>query len=163
MSRKRDQINVKVDRKTKELIKEKYGHGALTEIVRKELERKAHGGHGTELEKVKLELRELRNKREELKKEKAAIDADINTVELKIERRETDLERLINEGDAYQAVLETIESMMHENGMHVDPGHGQVEKAANVGGCAPEDVINDLKDRNEELPDEQFEPKQVGR
>lgn len=158
-----EQIHVRVPKDTKDLIKDKYGHGALTEIVREELERKAHGGQTDEISKVKDRLRGLRDERQELQKEKSAVEADLNTVEMKIERSETDLERLINEGDAYQAVLETIESMMHENGMHVDPGHGQVDKAAKVGGCAPQDVIADLKERNPELPKQQFKPKEVRR
>jgi len=153
-----EQVNVEVPAETKEVAKRKLEHGGITRVVREALSRVAHGEETTERERVKDNLQDLRDKKRQKINERNNLDNEIAELETQIERAENRLEELEDKVGEYEGMLQVIESTMHENGMHVDPGHGRVKDAAQVGNCTPEDVIADLQDRNPDLPDKQFRP-----
>jgi chromosome segregation ATPase len=157
MSDEMAQINVRVPERTKELAKNELGHGGLTQLVRKEMERVAHGGDVTEKNRIQDRLEKLRDERQELKTERNQINDRLDDVERKIERAESELDAIRNKEGEYEGALQVIEDQMHEKGMRVWEGHGQVEDVALLGDCDPVDVVADLKERNPDLPKEQFE------
>jgi len=57
--------------------------------------------------------------------------------------------------DKYETSLEMLEETLRDGG-HVFEDHGQVMKAAKIGGKEAEDVIRELKERNPSVPDHAF-------
>jgi len=152
-----EQVNVQVPKRTKELAKEKLEHGGLTRVIRESLSRVAHGEETTERERVKDHLKELRDEKREKLSERNRIDDQIAELEVKIERAESRLEELEDKVGEYEGMLQVIEHLMHDEGMHVYPGHSRIQDAAQTGNCTAEDVVADLKERNPDLDDEMFE------
>lgn len=153
------QINVKVPERTKELAKEELEHGGLTRVVQETLSRIAHGEETTERQRVLDHLEELRDEKREKIQDRNQLDAEIEDLEVKIERAEKRLDELEDKMGEYEGMLQMMESQMHENDLHVDPGHGKIRDAAKKAGCDPSDVIDDLRERNPDLPESQFEAK----
>jgi len=155
-----EQINVKVPARTKELAKQRLEHGGITRVVRESLTRVAHGEEASEKERVKDHLEELRDERRELKNERNQIDDKLDELDVKIERAEDRLDELRDKEGEYEGALQMIESAIRgedrERPMNVFVGHGQVEHAAELANCSQEDVIEDLKERNPNLPDSRF-------
>lgn len=60
--------------------------------------------------------------------------------------------------EAFEEKLEAIENELRE-GCHVFPEHGMVEDASTLRGIDPEEVIDLLKERNPDIPAQQFEAK----
>lgn len=155
----REQVHVKVDSRTKKLAKDRLGHGGISELVRTELQRVAHGEEATERERIKSQLAELREKREGLTSERNRINDKLDDIERRIERAEDQLDSIRDKQGEYEGALQVIEQQMAEEGHHVFEGHGQIKDAAEMADCEPADVIEDLKERNPDLPPEQFKQK----
>jgi chromosome segregation ATPase len=151
-----EQINVEVPARTKELAKDQLEHGGLTRVIREKLTQIAHGEEASEIERVKDQLHELRDERRDLKRERHDIDQQLEKVDVKIERAENKLDELRDKEGEYEGALQMIEEEMHNEGMCVFEGHGRIKNAADIGDCTQQDVINDLKERNPDLPQEQF-------
>lgn len=154
-----DQINVRVPAETKELAKRKLDHGGLTRVVRERLMEIAHGAEITEKARLKQHLEELREERRELKRRRADIDDRLEELEGKIARAEDRLDSIRDREGEYEGALQMLEAEMHDTGMHVFEDHAKVQEAALVGQCSPEDVLDDLRERNPNLPEEQFAPR----
>lgn len=151
------QINVKVPRDTKELAKKQLDHGGLSERVRQELEWIAHGEEVSEKKRLKDRLEDLRSDRQEKKVERANLDREIDELNRKIERVEDQLDSLRDKEGEYEGALQMIEESMREDGMRVFEGHGQIKEAASIGDCSQQTVIQDLQERNGDLPEGRFE------
>lgn len=154
MNEDMEQLHVKVPEDVKRRAKSKLPHGGLSDLVRDTLKRAADGN--AERYKLREELTDLRDEREELKQERAAIDRKLTDITRKIERKEEKLEQHTDPNDEYKGYLQSLLEDMQEYGMRVDPGHGKVQKAANMIGKTPEAVIQDMEEMAEEMPDSQF-------
>lgn len=150
------QVNVKVPKRTKERAKKQLDHGGITRLVKEQLQRVAHGEKVTEIERTKDHLEDLRDERRDLKNERQDIENKLEDLEVKIERAENRLDDLRDRQGEYEGALRMISDTMQEEGMRVDPGHGMIQSAAEAGDCTPEDVVDDLKDRNPDLSDDMF-------
>lgn len=151
----RDQIHVKVNRQTKELAKEKLGHGGLSRAVRQTLERIAHGQEVSERQRIEDRLETLRDERQEKRLKRNQLDNELDEINRKIERAESELDALRDKEGEYEGALQMLEDSLHD-GMNVFPEHAQVKEAAAIGECKPRDVIDDLRERNPDLPSERF-------
>lgn len=151
------QLVVEVPKNTKEVAKRNLEYGGLSREVRHTLARIAHGEETAELQRVKDNLEDLRDQREEYKRKRDEIENELSDVERKIERNEQKLSRLRDMESEYEGRLMSIEDQMIQDGMRVFPDHGQILSVAQEYGQEPLDVINDLKERNPDLPDEQFQ------
>lgn len=151
-----EQINVNVPKRTKEVAKKKLEHGGITRVVREQLSRVAHGDEVSEFERVRDKLNELRDERRELISEREQIEDELDQLEREIERAEQRLDELRDKKGEYEGVLKTIEELMRENGLRIDPGNGHVENAAKAGNCDPVDVVKDLEARNPEMDADRF-------
>lgn len=157
MSGDKAQINVKVPKETKRLAKNKLGHGGLSDEIRDTLKRIAHGEVNAEKDRVKDRLEELRDKREDEKRKKANIETKLSDINRKIERLENKLDSIRDKEGEYKGMLQMIESDYIEQGRNVFPEHKIIQDASEKANCSGEDVIKDLKDRNPNVPTEQFE------
>ncbi len=151
-----EQINVEVPSRTKELAKQELEHGGLTRVIREKLTQIAHGEEVSEIERVKDQLQELRDERRKLKHESYDIDQQLEKLDVQIERAENKLDQLRDKVGEYEGALRMLEEQMQNEDMSVFEGHGRIENAAEIGECSQQDVIDDLKSRNPDLPDSQF-------
>lgn len=150
-----DQINVDVDGDAKELAKDKLGHGGLSRVVRERIEEIAYGEEVSKHTRLEQRLQSLREQKDELRAQRREVDAEIEDVEQEITRIEEQLSHLDKREDKYDAALEMLEETLAEGG-RVFPDHGQVIRAARIGGVDEEHVIADLQERNPSVPEHAF-------
>lgn len=155
MSKFDDQLNVQVDGSAKDAAKEKLDHGELSQRIRELVDQIAFGEEVSKHTRYEQRLRNLREKKDELRSKRRQIETEIEDVEQEITRIEEQLSHLDKREDKYTAALEMLEETLAEGG-RVFPGHGQVQRAAHIGGLEPDDVIADLQDRNPSVPEHAF-------
>jgi len=151
-----ERVTAEVPKRDKEIAKAKLDHGGISREIRKTITRIAHGVEISERERLKEDIETWRDQRRKKVHEKQSIENEIDEYNVKIERAENQLDELRDKQGEYEGALQMVEDDMHEHGMSVWPDHGKIEHAASLGGCNPKDVINDLQDRNPDLPTEQF-------
>lgn len=149
------QINFTVDEDAKELAKERLDHGELSNQLRQTIREIAFGEDISKRAKLQDRLDNLKDRRDELKRQKEEIESELDEITSKIERVDNRLSELETKEDAYQGALEMLEDQLM-SGTHIDPNHGQVKKAAHLGEKEPDDVIQDLKERNPSVPEYAF-------
>lgn len=154
----RSQVNFTVDRDAKELAKEKLDHGELSTELRETVQRIAFGEEISKRERAHKRLAELREQKDELRAQKREVEAEIEEVEGDIARLEERLDSMERREDKYEATLELLEETLYAGG-RVFEEHGQVMKAAKIGGVDVEDVIDELKERNPSIPDHAYTQK----
>lgn len=155
-------VTFNADPKTWEKAKSKTEHGELSERFREELNAIAHGVEISEQERVSDLLKEKRKDKRDKQREITDLQKDVDEIEREIERLEDRLEALAEQDGEYDGFLQSLDELL-KDGQHVFPDHSQIKKAAEIGGCSRTEVINDLKRRNPEIPEKQFEPKLSGR
>lgn len=148
-------LTARVDERRKERVKERLEHGGLTREIRNLL-RRLDDHASSEKARLKQELDAAREERDEWKQTREEANRNIERLDTRVHRLENELDTIRDREGEYEGHLKSIERMMHDEGASVFEDHGQVQAAADAGDCAPEDVINDLRERNPSLPDEQF-------
>jgi chromosome segregation ATPase len=154
MSDKDDEVrfNVKMTRRLRDDAKRNTDRGELSEDVRDLFRRKAYGISGTsdnsELQQAKAEIANVRDRIDDLRRDRRKIDAEIETQETRAARLEERISKLEEKGDNFNAVVETLESMLLD-GARVFPERVDDDLDA-------ERVISELKDRNSDVPDHAF-------
>ena len=155
MSEAKDQINFTVEKNAKDLAKEKLDHGELSTELRQTIHRLAYGEEISKRERLHKRLAELRDSKDELRAEKREIEAEIEEIEGEIKRIEERLDGMERREEKYEGTLEILEETLYAGG-RVFEDHGQVMKAAKIGGKQPADVIEQLQERNPSVPDHAF-------
>lgn len=150
-------ITVIVPKAVHETAKKKLKHGGISREVRESLRRVAFGEDMNQRSRLEQQLEELRDERQELRAERREIDAKIENVESKIDGIQDDISQLSSEEERYESKLEELEYRVREDGTRLDPNNGHVERVANEAQREPEAVVNDLKERNPDVPDYAFE------
>jgi len=145
-------FNVKMRRQLRDDAKRNTERGELSEDVRDLFRRKAYGVEGmsenTELQRAKAELRDVRSRVDDLRKERRRIDAEIETQETRAARLEERISKMEERGEKFSTVVETLESMLLD-GARVFPERVDDDLDA-------ERVIAELKDRNPDVPDHAY-------
>jgi len=149
------QINFNVERDAKELAKEKLEYGELSTELRETIHQIAFGEEISKREQSRKRLAELRETKDSLRADKREIEAELEEVEQQITRIEERLDDMERREDKYETSLEMLEETLYDGG-NVFEDHGQVIKAAKIGGKDTEDVIDELKERNPTIPDHAF-------
>lgn len=152
----RRQVVFRMDDATVEQAKQKLDHGEMSERLRQTLTAIAHGADASERERVKDRLQDARADRDELQSEIRTKQQQLQTKEREIERLEERLDALMDQESEYDGFLQGIEQDLAD-GMHVFQGHQKIERAAELGDCSQQDVLDDLRERNPSLPSGQFE------
>lgn len=155
MADDREQINFTVEAGAKDLAKEKLDHGELSTELRETIHKIAYGEEISKRERLHKELAELRDRKDELRADIREKQAEVEEVEGKIARKEERLDGMERQEDKYEATLEMLEETLYAGG-RVFEDHGQVMKAAKIGGKETSDVIDELRERNPSIPDHAF-------
>ena len=148
-------VGFKAPKDTVELAKSKLAHGEMSEILRQRLASVAHGTDVAEETRIKDNLEELRESRRDKLQEIQNLQNDVDEIERKIGRKEERLDVLREQEGQYDGVLAMLEEDLH-GGMRIFTESGKVKRAAELGDCTVQDVINDLKERNTDVPDQAF-------
>lgn len=145
-------FNVAMPERLRDDAKRNTERGELSQDVRDLFRRKAYGSAGTsdntELEQTQAELNDVRDRIDELRKERRRIDAEIETQESRATRLEERVEKLENNTEKFDTVLETLESILLDGG-RIYPERVDDELEADR-------VIQELRSRNPDVPDEAF-------
>jgi len=154
MSDKDDEVrfNVIMRKQLREDAKRNSERGELSEDVRDLFRRKAYGTGGTsqntELEQKQAELDDVRDRMDDLRRERRRIDAEIESQESRATRLEERISKLEEKGDTFETVVNTLESLMLD-GARIFPERVDDELDSDR-------VINELKERNPDIPDTAF-------
>lgn len=151
------QVVVNVPKSVKETAQDKLEYGGLTREVREALQRVAFGEDLNQRSRLERQLEELQDEREELRNQRRELDADIEAVDNKINGVQNSLNQLSTEEDRYEAKLEELEYRLRDEGTRLWPTNGNVARVAKEAGKEPEGVVQDLKERNPDVPDIAFE------
>lgn len=154
MSDKDEEVrfNVKMRRQLRDDAKRNTERGELSEEVRDLFRRKAYGIDATsgnsEIDRLKAELTDVRDRIDDLRRERRKIDAEIESQESRATRLEERISRLEERSDKFDTVVDTLESMLLD-GARIFPERVDDELDS-------ERVIKELKERNPEVPDHAF-------
>lgn len=152
---KKKHTGFKVDEDDWEAAKERCEHGELSEELRRTVQRLAYGSETTKRERVKEELEELREEKREVVVEKQQLQSKEQELDRKIQRKEEELDGLQDTEAEYTGMLETIEADLHD-GQRVWGTMPKVEKAANRADKTTAEVMQELQERNPDVPDKAF-------
>jgi chromosome segregation ATPase len=150
-----DQIAFNVDSTTKKAAQADLDHGELSEKLRNSVHKMAFGEDISRREQLDQRIEEVSQEIEEHVAQRRHHDAEIDRLIAEKDRLEETMQTLTSRDDQYETTLEMLEEALAD-GQRVFPGHGQVERAASIGDTPPEEVIEDLKERNPSYPDERF-------
>lgn len=150
-------INVAVPQSVHETAKKKLEYGGISREVRDTLRRVAFGEDMNQRSRLEHQLTELQDERDELRAERREIDAKIETIETRITGIQNDISQLSTEEERYESKLEELEYRVREDGTRLFAENTHVERVAKAAEREPEAVVNDLKERNPDIPDYAFE------
>lgn len=148
-------VNFKANSQTVKEAKDKLEHGEMSEELRGRLDEIAHGTDVAEENRLTDRIQTLREDRRELRREREQIEEAIEEKNRNIERIEARLDELREQEGEYDGVLAMLETDL-QDGVRIMEGTDKVKRAAQIGDCEPKDVIQDLKDRNPDMPDKAF-------
>jgi len=149
------QVGFVVDKATYESAMERLEWGEMSERLRDTVVEIAFGADISKREKVRRRLEEVRKKRDDALDQADKLRSDSRQYNARIAELEQTLSHLNDADGEYSGALQVIEDLLIM-GARIDPEHVQVKRAAALQKVRPEQVIEDLKNRNSELPPEAF-------
>lgn len=155
MGNNRKQVGFEVDADAYEEAQNKTEWGGLSQQLRKKVHEVAYGTEVTERKRLKEKLERLRKEKREVTQEIDDLRHERDEKEREISRVEERLDVLMEDEGEFDGYLQALETDLH-SGKRVDPQHAQVEKAADLGDCDPQEVIDALMERNSDVPQEAF-------
>jgi len=150
--------NVKMRRQLREDAKRNTERGELAQDVRDLFRRRAYGeqaaGETSELERTKAELRKVRERIDDLRRERGKIENEIQDQERRAARLEERMDQLEDNHSQLEQALEMLENLL-QNGERMWPT--RIKNAADVDRGTADQLYQQLKDRNPDLPPKAFE------
>jgi len=154
MSDKDEEVrfNIKMRQQLRDDAKRNTEHGELSEDVRDLFRRKAYGVAGsestTELERKKAEIRDVRDRKDDLRRERRRIDAELESQEEREARLEEQIAHLEERDDKFSTVVDTLETMLLD-GARIFPERVDDDLDA-------QRVVDELQERNPDVPGHAF-------
>lgn len=152
--------SAEVPKTTYEVAMDKLPYGGLSKEIRGLVERIAHGDDMNQRGRIEKRLRDLREQRREYQEERREIDTRIENVDDRIRTAEEELANLSETEERYEAKIEMLEQRLRDPDgeyFHLLPDLNAVRSIANETGREPEGVVQDVRDRNPDVPDYAFE------
>lgn len=139
----------------KELASERSEYGELSERVRSAYEMAAYGETEGKRSHLQLQLQQIRDEKDRVRTEIQTRKSELANLDRHESRLNDRLNDVSEAAQKYEGHLESIEGSLYD-GQHIDPGHGAVTRAADSASKSPADVIDDIKERNPNIPDYAF-------
>lgn len=155
-------VNHRVPEHIRDAAQSQTQHGELSEMVRELYQSVAFGTGWDANDSIKVELERTRAEKDKVRGQIRSLQAQLETVEKKEARLEEKLSKQSSQQDRYEGHLESLESLLG-SGQHIWESHPTVEAAAEAGGVPEESVLEELQERNPDVPERQFEEKNPGR
>lgn len=156
MTENNKQVGFMIDEATWETALDRLEHGEMSEKLRLHVAWLAYGDQYSERQKIRADLTNARDKRRKLTEEVQRIETDIHGWEGRISELEGRLSEIDDIEGEYKGALQVIEHMLRE-GARAPPDHVQIKRAAEIKRCDPDQVIQDLKERNPNVPERAFQ------
>lgn len=148
-------VNHRVPEHVRDAAQSQTKHGELSQMVRELYQSVAFGAGWEEKDALQVELERVRSEKDSLRGQIRTLQAKLETVEKKEARIEERLSSRTSKRERYHGHLESLESLLAD-GKHIWEDHPTVEAAAEAGDVTPENVIDELRERNPTVPDKQF-------
>lgn len=156
MSDKDTRVSHRVPKHIRDAAQNQTEHGELSELVRDLYRRVAHGDASGGLDSVELELQRVRKEKDQLRGQIGELQNELKSLEQEETRLEEKLTNRRSKQDKYEGHLESIEADLR-GGMYLDDDNERLKRAGRAVGKPPQAVIEDLKERNPDVPDHAFE------
>lgn len=141
----------------REAAKRNSEHGEISERVREIFREIAYGEDIAEHERKKKELKEVRQRKDEIRNEISSLQAELEEVERKEMRLEAEVEQSQAEEQQFETIVETLEAELYD-GANITEKRRSVHNAAEIKGMEPSEVVEYIKERNPKVPDYAFKP-----
>lgn len=151
------QVSHLVPESVREDAQKNSGHGDLSDAVRMAYRTVAYGDDYQNTARLKQRLERAKNEYRRLVEEKDAIEAEMEDAEDRIRTLREQLEKAEEADERFEEKMQELESKLH-SGTHIFPNHGDVIEAAEAGGVAEAEVIEELQERNPDVPEDAFKP-----
>lgn len=138
--------------------KENAEYGELSEAVREAYRIVAYGDGYQDRDRLQQQLQRAKSEYERQVEEKERVESRMDDVEARIRRLRDQLETIESQEDRYEEELQELEEQVR-NGAYIFPDHAGVQRAAETAGMDPNQVIDDLQERNPDVPPRAFEAK----
>lgn len=146
-------FNTRMKRRLRDDAKRKTERGELADEIRELFRRIAYGNDATknnpQIDRLKAELRDARDHLDDLRSKRRRIDAQIEDEESRITRLEERIGSLEETNDKFESTVEALERVLLDGGRIVP---SRIDDDLNA-----QAVIQELKDRNPDVPEYAFE------
>lgn len=140
-----------------ELVKELLRHGEQSKILRDVVDTIVKTGGYDRHTVFDSRIEQKKETLQELRRERRHLDEEIGQVESELEQLRERRENILSQQDEYEIALAAIERPFRAGEFgHVDVGHARIQELAEEYGRRPDDVHQDLRDRNPDVPDYAF-------
>lgn len=151
-----EQVNHLVPADVKERAKEHAEYGELSEAVRDVYRIYASAGGSGTLAQLEIKLRKTRREKESIQERIDALNEELTEVKKREAELQAEIRNYQRESTEYERLLCELDELLVD-GAAVFESHAKVQNAASVGGVSTTEVIDDLRERNPDLPDSRFE------
>ena len=155
------QAIVEMPRHLREAAQDKTDFGEMSERVRALYREVAYGEVYDERQQLQARLDELTEELSNERRKKREIESNINDLETEIDKVQRRISERSTESAEYKAHLESLEAELMD-GRRVTTQMNAVATAAEKKGVMKTVVIEQLKERNPDVPDYAFELAEVG-
>lgn len=153
-------VSHRVPADVRDMAQENSEYGEITELVRSIYQKKAYGSSELDRDQIDERLRELRHERDETRLELRRIteeyESDLQKLEVEIARLEERKDKTKSKSDKFEGAIDQLIARV-ENGERVFPDLPGVRAAANTVGEPPEYVVEKVREKVPEAPDQLFE------
>jgi len=149
---------IRMPRNVRDEAKAQTEHGELSEMVRELYREVAFGEEINKREQYKKQLERVRDDKDEIRSKIRELQTQLDNLESKEARLEERLNETTSLRDKYDGMLEMLEHEIY-SGENIFAEHAAVKRAARTSNLDPEEVIEELKERNPEIPEYAFVPK----
>lgn len=133
-------------------------HGKVSEISRDMWRSYLYGEDAGQRTRLEQQLERLRKEDEEDMKTIRQAQARIEDRKIREQKLEQKISNLTSTDDRYEAKLEELEYSLRRGDIHAYEEFPRVQRVADAGKREPAGVIQDLKERNPDVPAYAFEP-----
>lgn len=148
-------VNHRVPEHVRDTAQKKTEHGEMSERVRAIYRQVAYGEVYDERSQLQARLDEVTDELSDARRKRNDIESRISDLESEADKLKRRLSEQDTESAEYNAQLESIESELHE-GRRITAENAAVKTAAEKRGVQPAEVIDQLKERNPDVPDVAF-------